>query len=123
MEIRIKRNQSRTIYPDIDDNLSLPEGERFGVELEKPSQQRLADASVEIITDEYGNVRQRVNTNAITRAYIKRLINPPELVINDRRRKMKIEDIFRFDEFADLATQIDRAMGEMRDEEDGPKNS
>lgn len=122
MKLTIKKQAKRTIYPDIEDNLSLPEEERFAIELEKPSNQRLQDVSVEFITGENGDVEQRVNTSAITRAFIKRLVNPPDLEIDGRIRKMKITDLFRFDEFADIMQQIDDAMGELRTEGDDPKN-
>lgn len=122
MQIKIQKPSSRTIYPDIEDNLSLPESDRFAIELERPSEVRLAEVSLEFVSDGNGNMQQKINTNAITRAFIRKLVNPPELEIDGKNRKMTTGDLFRFDEFSDIMREIDGIIGELRQEAGDRKN-
>lgn len=123
MQIKIQRPSSRTIYPDIEDNLSLPESERFAIQLERPSEVQLAEVSLEYVSDGNGHVQQKVNTNAITRAFIKKMINPPDLEVDGKTRKMTTADLFRFDEFSEIMREIDGIIGELRREAGDRKNS
>jgi hypothetical protein len=123
MQIKVGKQATRTVYPDIEGNLDLPEAERFGIVLEKPSQSRLNEVATEYVTDEGGAVRQKVNLSAITRSYIKRLVNAPEVDFEGGdTRTLKVSDLFSYDTFDETMKAIDRAIGEMRTEGTDTKN-
>ena len=122
MQIEIQKPAHRTIYPNIGDNLEAPEDERFAIELERPSDIRLSESSVKFVAGEDGEMEQQVNTFALIRAYIRRLVNPIDLKIDGKVRKMTVADLFKYNEFADTMQEIDRAIGEMREEAADRKN-
>jgi hypothetical protein len=125
MQIKIKSPTKQTVYPDIDDNLSLPEDERFGVELRKPSKQAMAESSVRTEFDERGDARTVYDANGRARAWIGRLVNAPTLVIDGRSRKMQIGDLFRWDELAPVLRAVNERIDALTaedTEEDESKN-
>lgn len=122
MQIKIQKPSSRTIYPDIENNLALPESERFAIQLERPSEVRLSEVSLEFVSDGNGDMHQKVNMQAITRAFIKRIVNPPDLEVDGKTRKMTVSDLFRFDEFNGIMREVDEAIGELRKEAGDRKN-
>jgi len=119
MELKITRPQSKTVYPDIGDNLSQAEDERFGVMLEKPSDQKLGEAMIEMVMNDENQLEQRYNWRGATRAFIKRFVNAPTLDIDGRKRAARIDDLFRYDELAPVLSQIAETVNEMRADEDG----
>jgi hypothetical protein len=123
MKVRITTPTKRTIYPDIENNSELPEGERFGVELQRPSDQTLSEASVRTEYDDTGSVRTVYDTLGMARAWVKGLVNPPEIEIDGRSRKMRVADIFRYTELAPVLREINEAIQEMAEEGEGTKNS
>lgn len=119
MELKITKPQERTVYPDVGDNLSQPEEERFAVVLAKPSDQKLGEAMIEMVMNEENQLEQRYNWRGATRAFIKRFVNAPTLNIDGRRRAARVDDLFRFDELSPVLNQIAEAVNEMRADEDG----
>jgi hypothetical protein len=123
MEIRIKSPTKQVVYPDIDDNLSLAADEKFGVEIRKPSSQRVAGSVIRTELDEGGQARSVYDSNEFTKAWINRLVNPPQLVIDGRRRSMNVQDLFRFDELAPVLKAVNERISELQTDEDDSGNS
>lgn len=122
MKVRITTPTKCTIYPDIEDNAELPESDRFGIELQRPSDQAISEAGVRTEYDDYGNVRTVYDQMGVARAWIKRLINPPDLEIEGRQRKMRVGDIFRFSELAPVVKQINEKITDLSEESEPAKN-
>jgi hypothetical protein len=125
MEIKISRPAERTVYPDIAGNLDLPEDERFAVVLRKPSDQKIADESIEMVYGENGELEQRYNWRGAARAYIHRLVNAPQVNVDGRKRDLRVQDIFRYDELQPVLKAVNDEIAAMRDEqeESATKNS
>lgn len=122
MKVRIQTPTKRTIYPDIENNLEQPEGERFGIEIQRPSDQAISEASVRTEFDDYGSTRTVYDQMGMARAWVKRLVNPPDLELDGRQRKMRVGDIFRYTELAPIVREINEAIGDLMEEVEPAKN-
>lgn len=126
MELKITKPQTRTIYPDVGDNLSQPEEERFAVVLERPSDQKLGEAMIEMRMNDENKIEQHYNWRGAARAFIKKFVNAPTLNIDGKKRPARIDDLFRYDELMPVLNAVNDAVMDMRrddDEESSEKNS
>lgn len=117
MEIRITKPQERTVYPDVADNLDQPEEDRFAIVLVRPSDQKLGDATIEMVFNEDNEIEQHYNWRGAARAFIRKLVNPPMLNIDGHKRAARIDDLFRYDELAPALRAVNDAVTEMRADE------
>ena len=123
MEIKITSPTRQTVYPDIDGNLSLPESERFGVEIRQPSDQSLAEHTVKTTFTDNGEPQTVYDPIGRAKAWIDRLHNPPTLVVEGKKRPMRTQDLFRYSELASVLRQVNEKIDDMSsDREDESKN-
>jgi hypothetical protein len=126
MELKITKPQERTVYPDIGDNLNQPEEDRFAIVLARPSDQKLSEATIEMVYNDENELEQRYNWRGAARAFIRKLVNAPTLNINGHKRPARVDDLFRYDELVPALRAVNEAVAEMRnddDEEASEKNS
>ena len=109
MNIKIKTPATRIYYPDIEDNLELPEEERFAIELKRPPRHELYLKSVRISDDDSVDT----DISAYSLAHVRRLVNPPTLTVDGEDRPMVPNDIFKFDEFTAIASKVLNLANEM----------
>jgi hypothetical protein len=123
MKITINETDERTVYPDIDDNLTQPEGQRFAVVMKKPSAFRLAKATRKQ-TVVNGDIVVENDWTGMLRAYVKELRKAPELQFGETSRTMTVDDLFEYDELSPIVNALTGAITEMRKTEgdDSPKN-
>jgi hypothetical protein len=124
MEISINKPAESVCYPDIDDNLSLPEEKRFGFRLRKPSAIRLAQQvrRTRVVNGE--TIVEQDWTGSI-RAYVVEILNPPTLKLGDEEsRDLVLSDVFEYSELNPIIGQLSDAINKLREGEgdDSPKN-
>jgi dissimilatory sulfite reductase (desulfoviridin) alpha/beta subunit len=116
MDINVSTNPDVIFYPDFENNLELPESQRFGVVLKKINQELHSHKWV------YQNDKgeRDLDWRLWAKAHVLRLVNPPGLIIDGKnKRLMTINDIFG-DEFlglVDIAEQINKKIIDMRYED------
>lgn len=120
MRIRIDAPATRTIYPEVEGNMDLPEEERFAVVMYRPPRYKLYMRSAEIDADNGG---QSVNVQSWALAHVKELVNAPMLDINGQERLMRPADIFEFSVFEALANDVLTTANKLSSMEGDSKNS
>lgn len=109
MKVKIKTPATKIYYPDIENNLELPEEERFAIELKRPPRHELYLKSVRISDDDSVDT----DISAYSLAHVAKLVNPPTLNLDGEERLMVPKDIFRWDEFTAIASKILNLANEM----------
>jgi len=123
MKINISKPQTTTVYPDIENNAELPEADQFAVILEKPSALKLAAATRKIFLVD-GEVQEQFDWSGSARAYVKELVNPPTLSIDGKERRLRLEDVFNYDDLLPIRDAINAGIEHIRNQEGdtSPKN-
>lgn len=123
MKINVSKPKALTIYPDIEGNAELPQEQRFAIELVRPSQMALAEATSRM-TIVNGQVENEYNLRGTIKAHVRKLVNPPTLVVDGKERAMALNDVFEYDELSEIREAINDGIQQLRAQEgdDSPKN-
>lgn len=118
MKIKVKSQAHETIYPDIENNIELPEEKRFAIVMRRPPR-------VELWAKLGVSESDQVDIAVWARAHVVELRNAPTLTFDDgTSREMTVADIFEFDDLIDLQGVVIATANKFHEKtpENDPKN-
>ncbi|GAF78883.1 unnamed protein product [marine sediment metagenome] len=112
MKLKVGRADIRRYYPDIGNNLDVPESERWCIVLRKPPKFRMA--TIGFTTEVRGGVaHQNFDQRAYYEEFIVRHENAPDLDIEGKVRKLRAADLFEFDSLIPVIDGIAEIIAEL----------
>lgn len=123
MKVSVKAQSERIYTPDLGNNMDVPEAEQWKIVIRQPSKWRMTQTGLttELVN---GEVRQAFHYQEYLSAFINRFINAPQLAVNsgESTRDMEPSDLFEFDEFSGVVTEIGKIVNELKAGETDTKN-
>ena len=112
MIIQAAKPREKVFYPNIQNNLELPESDRFGFVLTIPNRARI----LKIIDNEIDGeeIKQEINTDKYLKVHVKKLVNAPEIQDGNIKRKMKVDDLFLYSALDEIYTQVLNEINQFR---------
>lgn len=108
MTLDIDSSVGKILYfPDVSNNLELPEKDRFGFELNHVSDFQINASARSLVATKDGIKANSLDVNEYIRLHIKQILNPPTLKIDgDKEEDMKIKHLFEFAQFEEIKDDL-----------------
>jgi len=113
--LQVSTNNNITFYPDLQNNLDLPESERFAIVLKKQNKIQIAPYCTDQVIDQDGNITSRINNAKYIAKHFVMFKNPIRLRFDDgvKERDIELKDITTMPELDDLCAQISNRISKL----------